>query len=195
MQSSTTLDWYKPEWWSERGARTGRDGFDVLAIAYALRAVDAAAVLEFMQQWHLGETDLPDRAFAAFPLTAGDVEPFLASANQLRSAEMAAIEITSRLMTLAGAMNEVIVALNILDVWRRRHDLLGDRHPHGDRCACLMNCDHTPQGIRALDESAQTYYEQHHELSWPECFGTNDELFRLRIAALVRNCLAPSAAV
>lgn len=195
MLSSTTLDWYKPEWWSERGARTGRDGFDVIAIAYSLRAVDAEAVLAFVQEWHLGETDLPDSAFGAYPLTAGDVEPFLASADQLRSAEAAATEITSRLVRLAGSMNEVIVALNILDVWRRRHDLLDDAHHHGGGCACLMNCAHTPRGIQVLDETVQTYYEQHHELSWPECYGTNDEPFRARVGELVRTCLAPSTAV
>ena len=187
------FEWYKPQWWMERGRGAGREGLDLIAWAYALQAVDAGDVLEFVRGWQLSESDLPDRALGMFPINAGDVEPFLESANALADPEAAAAALTARLIALDGCMNEAMLALNILDVWRHCHYRLVDGGHDARHCACLMTCSSMPPGIRALDEAVQTYYERHHELPWPECCGTADEPFRHSLQDLVRNCLPPDA--
>ena len=68
------------------------------------------------------------------------------------------------------------------------HFRLGLNVRHADHC-CLMDCELMPPGIRALDTVLQTYYEQHHELPTPDCFGASDESFRQSLRPLLQNCL------
>jgi hypothetical protein len=96
---------------------------------------------------------------------------------------------TERLIALEAFMNETALALNILDVWRHCHELLPADPGHGGHCSCLMNCGRMPQGIRALDEAVEIYYEQHHDLPAPDCLGSSDESFRRSLRGLIRRSL------
>ena len=181
-----SFGWNRPEWWESVSSWSPRDRLDVTALAYSLRAADAAAVVALMRDWNLSATDLPERALAAFPLKSDEVEPFLRSADALLDPEAAAAKMTERLIALAGRVNEVVLALNILDVWRHRHPLMVR---HTDRCSCLMTCSSMPTGIRALDAAIQTYYEDHHERPVPECFGASDDSFRVALRPLIARSL------
>ena len=161
----------------------------MIGLAHSLRAARPEALLEFIQGWNFSATDLPDRAFGAYPLKADEVESFLKSANALMEPTAAAVRMTERLIALEAAMNETALALNILDVWRHCHDLREAEAGHGDHCSCLMNCRLMPPGIRALDEALQTYYERHHDRPAPDCFGSSDESFRRTLRPLIRRSL------
>ena len=101
----------------------------------------------------------------------------------------AAVKMTERLVALEDTLNETALALNILDVWRHCHDLTAAGSDHAGHCSCLMTCSRMPRGIRTPDEALQTYYENHHDLQAPDCFGSSDESFRLSLRPLIRRCL------
>src|SRR4029453_13292461 len=104
---------------------------EVLGLVHSLRAARPESLLELIQNWHFSPADLPERAFGAYPLEAEDVEPFLKSAGVLVAPTVAARRMTERLIALGAAMNETLLALNILDAWRHCHDLILAEPGHG----------------------------------------------------------------
>jgi hypothetical protein len=159
-----------------------------MGLAYSLGGTRPEALLEFIRGWNLSDANLPERAYGAYPHKADEVEPFLKSADALMRPTAAAVRMTERLISLEPVMNESVLALTVLDVWRHCHDReFGSGH--GAHCACLLNCPQMPQGIRALDEAVETYYERHHDQPAPECFGSSDESFRRSLRPLIRRCL------
>ena len=186
----TFFEWQQPDWWQKVAPGTVRDTVALMGQIYSLRATRSEdSLLEFLRRLTISETDLSVRVLGAYPLAPADVKSFLAAADAILQPPAAAARITERLIGLEGTIDETTRARNILDVWQHCHDLIvGDAH-RGDHCLCLMHCEHMPRGIRTLDEAVQTYYEQHHELPVPECFGSSDESYRQSLRPLLRRCL------
>ena len=183
------FEWHQPDWWQKVAPGTVQDSVTVMGLVYSLHGARPEALLEFLRRLTISDSDLPAHVLGAYPLAPADMESFLASAGAILTPAAAAVRITERLIALDAPLNETTLARNILDVWRHCHDLIVSDAHRGDHCSCLMNCQQMPQGIRSLDEAVQTYYEQHHQLPVPECFGSSDESYRQTLRPLLRRCL------
>ena len=184
----TAFEWPKPQWWVSVAPHSVPDIVQIMGLVYSLRAARPEALLDFLRGSKISDLDLPPEVLGAYPHQPAEVEAFLKAAGALVSPKDAAIEVARRLVAIDSRMNEVVLAQNVLDVWRHGHELIAANVRHADHC-CLMDCELMPPGIRALDTVLQTYYEQHHELPTPDCFGASDESFRQSLRPLLQNCL------
>ena len=53
-----------------------------------------------------------------------------------------------------------------------------------------MNCPEMPDAVRGLDEAIQRYYEEHHDLPVPDCFGADDVAFHASLEPIIQRCAA-----
>ena len=185
----TSFDWLQPQWWLSAEPHSVPETIEILGLVYSLRAARPETLFHFLRGWKVSEMDLPPRVLGAYPLQSADVETFLNAAGALVPPETAAVRMTERLIAVDSRMNEVVLAQNVLDVWRHGHDLIAGNSRHGDHCSCLMDCELMPRGIRTLDTVLQTYYEEHHDQPVPDCFGASDESFRRSLRPLIQCCL------
>jgi len=185
----TFLEWRQPDCWQEVAPGTVGNSVAVIGLIYSLRGASPEDLFESINRLSIAETDLSIRALGAYPLAAADVESFLRCAGAVLDPAIAAAKISERLIALEASINETTLARNVLDVWQHCHSLVVSEAHHGNHCSCLLNCDQMPRGIRSLDEAVQSYYEQHHHVPVPECFGSSDDSYRQSLGPLLRRCL------
>jgi hypothetical protein len=155
----------------------------------ALGAIAGESALAWIHGLDLDAIGLPDDAYGRFPFSVDEVKPFLEAAGVSVDPEQAAREMTGVLARLPAPATSVEIAYGIIDVWRWYHGIVDPDSHHGGRCSCLMNCPKMPNAIRALDEATERYYEEHHELVTPDCFGLHDEQFNASLEPLVQRCV------
>ena len=158
----------------------------VVGYAVSLGAVSSESALEWIHGLDLDASGLPDDAYGRFPFSADEVASFLEAVGASTEPRVAAVEMTCLLVRLPPPFTPLQVASSILDVWRHLHETIGARH--GSHCACLMNCPEMPAAIRALNEATERYYEDHHDLPVPDCFGVNDTVFQASLEPIIQEC-------
>ena len=161
-------------WPGGAAAPSGPGALTVIGWAFALSASSADEALEDIRRLDLSAAGVSERALGHYPMTAAEVERFLVEAGVLTTPEDAAVAASGALAALGDERSPVDVTSNVLDLWRRAHTTFDPGADHVGRCDCLFHCPLVPAAIRALDEANQVYYEAHHELPAPECFGASD---------------------
>lgn len=183
------FEWNTPAVWNSVEGVSRPNSLHVVGYAVSLGAINGESALEWIHGLDLEAVGLPDDAYGRFPFSVGEVKPFLAAAGVSGDPEQAAVELTRVLARLAAPASPVQIAYGIIDVWRRYHGIVDPDGRHDGRCSCLMNCPKMPDAIRALDEATQRYYEEHHDLATPGCFGLHDEQFNASLEPLVQRCV------
>lgn len=183
------FEWNTPAAWNSVEGVSRPNLLHVVGHAVSLGAISGESALEWIHGLDLDAVGLADDAYGRFPFSVDEVKPFLAAAGASQPPAEAAAEMTRLLARLPEPASPVQIAYGIVDVWRHYHGLVDPDGRHGGRCSCLMNCPEMPDAIRALDEATQRYYEGHHELATPDCFGLHDEQFNASLEPLVQRCV------